>query len=174
MEAVVQVGNGWQRQWQWQVPPMEGILRRRNREKQLKWPGSKSRWQCQQGGHGHEILNANNVVVASTSIGHVEPEATKTKTERDYEKEAWELVRASVVNYCGNPIGTIAANDPTDPNILNYDQVFIRDFIPSGIACLLKGEYDIVRNFILHTLQLQVLPYIPSSRNTTITRATRI
>ncbi|GJS29934.1 alkaline/neutral invertase E, chloroplastic-like protein [Tanacetum coccineum] len=33
--------------------------------------------------------------------------------------------------------------------------VFIRDFIPSGIAFLLKGEYDIVRNFILHTLQLQ-------------------
>ncbi|KAJ6938039.1 alkaline/neutral invertase E [Populus alba x Populus x berolinensis] len=35
--------------------------------------------------------------------------------------------------------------------------VFIRDFIPSGIAFLLKGEYDIVRNFILYTLQLQPL-----------------
>lgn len=59
--------------------------------------------------------------------------------------------------YCGNPVGTIAANDPNDSTILNYDQVFIRDFIPSGIAFLLKGEYDIVRNFILHTLQLQVI-----------------
>ncbi|KAL0390629.1 UNVERIFIED_CONTAM: Alkaline/neutral invertase E, chloroplastic [Sesamum calycinum] len=52
-------------------------------------------------------------------------------------------------------VGTIAANDPSDSNTLNYDQVFIRDFIPSGIAFLLKGEYEIVRNFILHTLQLQ-------------------
>ncbi|KAL3850324.1 hypothetical protein ACJIZ3_012206 [Penstemon smallii] len=69
--------------------------------------------------------------------------------------EAWSLLRASMVYYCGNPIGTIAANDPSDSNTLNYDQVFIRDFVPSGIAFLLKGEYEIVRNFILHTLQLQ-------------------
>ncbi|KAI3525449.1 hypothetical protein L1887_04251 [Cichorium endivia] len=33
--------------------------------------------------------------------------------------------------------------------------MFIRDFIPSGIAFSLKGEYDVVRNFILHSLQLQ-------------------
>uniref|UniRef100_A0A5B6YGN5 Alkaline/neutral invertase n=1 Tax=Davidia involucrata TaxID=16924 RepID=A0A5B6YGN5_DAVIN len=71
------------------------------------------------------------------------------------EDEAWDLLRASIVYYCGNPIGTIAANDPTNSSISNYDQVFIRDFIPSGIAFLLKGEYDIVRNFILYTLQLQ-------------------
>jgi hypothetical protein len=73
------------------------------------------------------------------------------------EDEAWDLLRESVVNYCGSPVGTIAANDPNDSNPANYDQVFIRDFIPSGIAFLLKGEYEIVRNFILHTLQLQVL-----------------
>ncbi|KAK2968064.1 hypothetical protein RJ640_000479 [Escallonia rubra] len=72
------------------------------------------------------------------------------------EDEAWDLLRASMVYYCGNPIGTIAANDPNDSSLLNYDQVFIRDFVPSGIAFLLKGEYDIVRTFILHTLQLQV------------------
>jgi tartrate dehydratase beta subunit/fumarate hydratase class I family protein len=73
------------------------------------------------------------------------------------EEEAWELLRNSMVYYCGSPIGTIAANDPTSSSVLNYDQVFIRDFIPSGIAFLLKGEYDIVRNFLLHTLQLQVI-----------------
>jgi len=72
------------------------------------------------------------------------------------EDEAWELLRESIVYYCGHPVGTIAANDPSSTSILNYDQVFIRDFVPSGIAFLLKGEYDIVRNFILHTLQLQV------------------
>lgn len=81
---------------------------------------------------------------------------TSSKVSIDsIEDEAWDLLRDSVVYYCGSPIGTIAANDPTSSNVLNYDQVFIRDFIPSGIAFLLKGEYDIVRNFLLHTLQLQ-------------------
>lgn len=75
--------------------------------------------------------------------------------ENPIEKEAWELLQNARVYYCGNPIGTIAANDPTDPTPLNYDQVFIRDFIPSAIAFLLKGETEIVRHFILHTLQLQ-------------------
>ncbi|XP_062225569.1 neutral/alkaline invertase 3, chloroplastic-like [Phragmites australis] len=71
------------------------------------------------------------------------------------EDEGWELLQESVVRYCGSPVGTIAACDPDDASPLNYDQVFIRDFVPSGVAFLLKGEYDIVRNFILHTLQLQ-------------------
>ncbi|CAH2072162.1 unnamed protein product [Thlaspi arvense] len=74
---------------------------------------------------------------------------------KSIEDEAWDLLRQSIVYYCGSPIGTIAANDPNSTSVLNYDQVFIRDFIPSGIAFLLKGEYDIVRNFILYTLQLQ-------------------
>ncbi|KAL8151276.1 hypothetical protein V2J09_021084 [Rumex salicifolius] len=71
------------------------------------------------------------------------------------EKEAWELLRNSVVNYCGHPVGTVAANDPADKLPLNYDQVFIRDFAPSALAFLLKGETEIVKNFLLHTLQLQ-------------------
>ncbi|OAY38974.1 hypothetical protein MANES_10G057700v8 [Manihot esculenta] len=82
-------------------------------------------------------------------------DASNKVTVDSIEDEAWNLLLNSVVYYCGSPIGTIAANDPTSSNVLNYDQVFIRDFIPSGIAFLLKGEYDIVRNFILHTLQLQ-------------------
>ncbi|KAF4385462.1 hypothetical protein G4B88_005794 [Cannabis sativa] len=73
------------------------------------------------------------------------------------EDEAWNLLKESIVYYCNNPIGTIAAaNDPnTTTTLLNYDHIFIRDFIPSAIAFLLKGDYDIVKNFILHTLQLQ-------------------
>ncbi|XP_016506174.1 neutral/alkaline invertase 3, chloroplastic isoform X2 [Nicotiana tabacum] len=78
----------------------------------------------------------------------------RTNTD-SIEDEAWHFLRAAMVYYCGTPVGTIAANDPSEATMLNYDQVFIRDFIPSGIAFLLKGEYDIVRNFILHTLQLQ-------------------
>lgn len=83
--------------------------------------------------------------------------AQSVGSSKSIEDEAWDLLRQSIVYYCGSPIGTIAANDPNSTSVLNYDQVFIRDFIPSGIAFLLKGEYDIVRNFILYTLQLQVI-----------------
>ncbi|PIA28063.1 hypothetical protein AQUCO_07300027v1, partial [Aquilegia coerulea] len=91
----------------------------------------------------HSILNEN----AENS--------THNKEVKDVEKEAWKLLRKSVVNYCGSPVGTVAANNPTDKQPLNYDQVFIRDFIPSALAFLLNGEGEIVKNFLLHTLQLQ-------------------
>ena len=77
----------------------------------------------------------------------------------EVEKEAWELLRGAIVNYCGSPVGTIAATDPADKQPLNYDQVFIRDFVPSALAFLLNGEGEIVKNFLLHTLQLQVSRY---------------
>ncbi|KAJ4832679.1 hypothetical protein Tsubulata_041784 [Turnera subulata] len=96
-----------------------------------------------------EMLTSNGVGIGRDVPGKV--------TVDPMEEEAWELLRESMVYYCGSPVGTIAANDPTYSSVLNYDQVFIRDFIPSGIAFLLKGGYDIVRNFILHTLQLQVV-----------------
>lgn len=73
------------------------------------------------------------------------------------EEEAWKLLKNAVVTYCGCPVGTLAANDPGDKQILNYDQVFLRDFVPSALAFLLKGEGEIVRNFLLDTLQLQVI-----------------
>lgn len=82
----------------------------------------------------------------------------EAKDERELpeiEKEAWKLLRNAVVGYCGQPVGTLAAIDPADKQPLNYDQVFIRDFVPSALAFLLKGEGEIVRNFLLHTLQLQ-------------------
>ncbi|KAL7127139.1 hypothetical protein ABFS83_14G235300 [Erythranthe nasuta] len=101
--------------------------------------------------HDKDGLLLNNELTLDTAIGNT----FGGSGANDLEDEAWNLLRASMVYYCGNPVGTIAANDPSDSNMLNYDQVFIRDFIPSGIAFLLKGEYEIVRNFILHTLQLQ-------------------
>nr|CAB3501005.1 unnamed protein product [Digitaria exilis] len=82
-------------------------------------------------------------------------EAVKSREESPEEKEAWWLLGRAVVNYCGSAVGTVAANDPSTSQMLNYDQVFIRDFVPSAIAFLLKGESDIVKNFLLHTLQLQ-------------------
>lgn len=103
-------------------------------------------------------LNAINDVFMSNGnlplVGNERDAIDKLRVD-SIEDEAWDLLRESMVYYCGSPIGTIAAKDSTSSGVLNYDQVFIRDFIPSGIAFLLKGEYDIVRNFILHTLQLQ-------------------
>lgn len=102
--------------------------------------------------HGEKECTASNWNLVSTET---EKDVMDITTIDSIEEEAWQLLRESVVNYCGSPVGTIAARDPTSSDALNYDQVFIRDFIPSGIAFLLKGEYDIVRNFLLHTLQLQ-------------------
>ncbi|THU68613.1 hypothetical protein C4D60_Mb08t05720 [Musa balbisiana] len=81
-------------------------------------------------------------------------EVAKGRLQSESEKEAWRLLKNAVVTYCGSPVGTLAAIDPAvEP--LNYDQVFIRDFVPSALAFLLKGEMEIVRNFLLHTLHLQ-------------------
>lgn len=86
--------------------------------------------------------------------------STRKAKLSEIEEEAWELLRSSIVNYCGSPVGTVAANDPNEKEQLNYDQVFIRDFVPSALAFLLNGEGDIVKNFLLHTLQLQVISCI--------------
>uniref|UniRef100_A0A1J3HT09 Alkaline/neutral invertase n=1 Tax=Noccaea caerulescens TaxID=107243 RepID=A0A1J3HT09_NOCCA len=94
-------------------------------------------------GKGREDAKFGNVDVRSET------------EESEAEKEAWKLLRGAVVNYCGFPVGTVAANDPGEKQTLNYDQVFIRDFVPSAYAFLLDGEGEIVRNFLLHTLQLQ-------------------
>jgi len=82
--------------------------------------------------------------------------ATPVREETEIEREAWRLLRRAVVSYCGEPVGTVAAEDPECTETLNYDQVFIRDFVPSALAFLMRGETEIVRNFLLHTLQLQV------------------
>ncbi|RXI09582.1 hypothetical protein DVH24_032732 [Malus domestica] len=99
-------------------------------------------------------VNSSNVNV---NVGNSKG-LNDNKIERelsDIEKEAWRLLRDSVVSYCGTPVGTLAATDPADKTPLNYDQVFIRDFVPSALAFLLNGDAEIVKNFLLHTLQLQ-------------------
>ncbi|KAK7259008.1 hypothetical protein RIF29_24602 [Crotalaria pallida] len=82
----------------------------------------------------------------------------KDEEETEVEKEAWKLLQEALVTYCDTPVGTVAANHSggrQQQQPLNYDQVFIRDFIPSALAFLLKGEHEIVKNFLLRTLQLQ-------------------
>lgn len=103
-------------------------------------------------------VEEDNVGGCENDENGVENERTNvavSREESEAEKEAWRLLRNAVVTYCGSPVGTVAANDPNDKVPLNYDQVFIRDFIPSAFAFLLRGEGEIVRNFLLHTMQLQ-------------------
>jgi len=69
--------------------------------------------------------------------------------------DAWEALRRSLVYFRGQPVGTIAAVDHASEEVLNYDQVFVRDFVPSALAFLMNGEPDIVKNFLLKTLYLQ-------------------
>ncbi|KAJ4747286.1 Plant neutral invertase family protein [Rhynchospora pubera] len=68
--------------------------------------------------------------------------------------EAWKELSKAVVNFENEPVGTVAALD-TAKDSLNYDQVFVRDFIPAGLAYLLKREPQIVKKFLLKTVRLQ-------------------
>ncbi|MEJ6483452.1 glycoside hydrolase 100 family protein [Nostoc punctiforme UO1] len=70
------------------------------------------------------------------------------------EAEAWELLEESIIYYQGKPIGTVAAHDP-ESEALNYDQCFLRDFVPSALVFLMYGKAEIVRNFLVETLKLQ-------------------
>lgn len=68
---------------------------------------------------------------------------------------AWQALEKSIIYYYERPVGTLAALNPgSDP--LNYDQCFIRDFIPCGLAFLTQGKTEIVRNFLTQTLRLQI------------------
>ncbi|MCL6434937.1 MAG: glycoside hydrolase 100 family protein [Leptolyngbyaceae cyanobacterium HOT.MB2.61] len=69
-------------------------------------------------------------------------------------KEAWELLEDAIVYYRGRPVGTVAARDPY-VEALNYDQCFVRDFVSSALLFLIKGQTEIVRNFLIETLALQ-------------------
>ncbi|MFQ6621727.1 hypothetical protein Gotur_001537 [Gossypium turneri] len=68
--------------------------------------------------------------------------------------EAWENMKRSIVYYRRQPVGTVAAVDHSVEE-LNYDQVFVRDFVPSALAFLMNGEEEVVKNFLLKTLHLQ-------------------
>nr|AFH77952.1 neutral/alkaline invertase [Manihot esculenta] len=68
--------------------------------------------------------------------------------------EAWESLRRTLVYHRRQPVGTLAALDHSMDE-LNYDQVFVRDFVPSALAFLMNGEHEVVKNFILKTLHLQ-------------------
>ncbi|CAK9219965.1 unnamed protein product [Sphagnum troendelagicum] len=68
--------------------------------------------------------------------------------------DGWDALRRTLVYFRSKPVGTIAAMDPSEDS-LNYNQVFVRDFVPSALAFLMNGEPEIVKNFLLKTLRLQ-------------------
>ncbi|MGM3306605.1 glycoside hydrolase 100 family protein [Anabaena sp. WFMT] len=70
------------------------------------------------------------------------------------EKQAWELLENSIIYYQGRPIGTVAVCDKSQPEF-NFDHCYVRDFVSSALVFLIKGKYDIVRNFLEETLKLQ-------------------
>nr|GMD57790.1 probable alkaline/neutral invertase D [Ipomoea batatas] len=77
--------------------------------------------------------------------------------------EAWDALRRTLVHFRGHPVGTIELLPITMPEksigileAANSMQVFVRDFVPSAPAFLMNGETDILKNFLLKTLLLQV------------------
>jgi glycogen debranching enzyme len=76
------------------------------------------------------------------------------RKEKELLQQAWRHLEKSVVYYTGQPVGTVAALKP-GTTVLNYDQIFTRDFFVSGLAFLLNGKSDIVRNFLAATADLQ-------------------
>ncbi len=69
-------------------------------------------------------------------------------------QSALDLLDKSVLYYKGEPIGTTAACDP-NPASPNYNQCFVRDFVPSAIVYLMRGDYAIVRNFLITVMELR-------------------
>jgi glycogen debranching enzyme len=67
---------------------------------------------------------------------------------------ARQILEQSIVYYRGEPVGTSAAADP-NPVADNYEEVFIRDFVPAAIYFLMRGQADIVRNFLHEVMQLR-------------------
>ena len=68
-------------------------------------------------------------------------------------ESAYELLNRSLIYYQGNPIGTAAACDDRVV-AANYNECFVRDFVPSAIVFLLSGQHEIVRNFLVTVMQL--------------------
>ncbi|MCW8972047.1 MAG: glycoside hydrolase 100 family protein [Gammaproteobacteria bacterium] len=67
---------------------------------------------------------------------------------------ATELLEKSIITYRGEPVGTAAACDPK-PAAPNYEECFVRDFVPSAMVFLMRGEYAIVRNFLNTVMSLR-------------------
>ena len=67
---------------------------------------------------------------------------------------ALDLLNDSIIHFRGEPVGTAAACDP-NPVAANYTECFVRDFVPSALVFLMRGQPAIVRNFLTTVMQLR-------------------
>ncbi len=68
-------------------------------------------------------------------------------------KAAYELLNRSIIEYQGQPVGTAAACDE-GVVAANYNECFVRDFVPSALVFLISGDHHIVRNFLETVMHL--------------------
>ena len=68
-------------------------------------------------------------------------------------QSAHELLQRSLIYYQGKPVGTAAACDDRVV-AANYNECFVRDFVPSAIVFLMQGQYEIVSHFLDTVMQL--------------------
>lgn len=73
----------------------------------------------------------------------------------DWIQQGWEVLERSLIYYQEQPVGTVAACD-FFVDSLNYDQCFIRDFIPVALLFLTAQKSAIVRSFLVQMLKLQI------------------
>lgn len=78
----------------------------------------------------------------------------KTQGKLTLEQQADRLLEKSIIYYQNRPVGAVAATD-SEREALNYDQCFIRDFIPAALVFLIQGKTEIVYNFLIETVALQ-------------------
>lgn len=69
-------------------------------------------------------------------------------------QSAFELLNRSLIYYQGKPVGTAAACDERVV-AANYNECFVRDFVPSALVFLMSGRHEIVRNFLETVMRLR-------------------
>lgn len=67
---------------------------------------------------------------------------------------AYAVLHGSILTCNDEPVGTAAALD-SSVEAENYEECFVRDFVPSALVFLMDGEYDIVRNFLCTVVQIR-------------------
>jgi hypothetical protein len=67
---------------------------------------------------------------------------------------AYRLLNEAVLTYRGEPVGTAAAMD-SGMAAPNYEECFIRDFVPSALVFLCDGKPEIVKNFLCMAVKLR-------------------
>lgn len=71
-------------------------------------------------------------------------------------QSALEILERSIMYYQGRPIGTLAAlPSHTELAAANYEECFIRDFVPSALVFLINGKTEIVKNFLETVVKLR-------------------